>query len=393
MKQQYELTIQPITGVHVGSGETLTPMEYLIRTINNRQMYLTYDSDSILRRVISDSDSLQEYETACSNENMSHLFRFFDKHFTVNNDLDYACEVTEGFLQHYNRNKNNNPLDNAREVLQMYRPKGKKAAVIPGSSLKGSIRTAVLNLAMYEWNEHTYYGQNYKFLEQARENPWHERNRDKRKIDSIQKKIQGEILGEDPKTDVFRSISLGDCRFDPRGTQVVGRIQNIVRQDYDASIQVKGIPIYAEVLKGSLMGANRPSLSRLSIDLELQQKLGLTPSKTRYGNIRSLLRACNYFFKREFYAEEEKFYQDVDDRRLETYHELHKIIDSIPLDSKDTCIIRLGRWSQVEFVTFASGYRLPKTPKNQGYGNTRMVFDFNGQLLPLGWCKCTVKEL
>ena len=61
-------------------------------------------------------------------------------------------------------------------------------------------------------------------------------------------------------------------------------------------------------------------------------------------------------------------------------------------------VIRVGRWSQVEFVTFGSDFRSPKTSpgkggKPKGWGGTRTLFDYNGQYLPMGWCKCTIKPL
>ena len=81
---------------------------------------------------------------------------------------------------------------------------------------------------------------------------------------------------------------------------------------------------------------------------------------------------------------------------MDTIVELKKIIDAIPDDSENEFLLRIGHWSQVEFVTLEENFRNPKTPVRKGkvmpYGTSRIVLNYNGQYLPMGWCKCTVEK-
>ena len=384
MKIFFDVTLQPLTGIHIGTGNSMTPMEYLIDVVNGKNRYITYSSESILDRVVSDPKLLTEYEKACNDSSMVMLHHFFERNFSIRKDLAYICDITKSFYQEYEMKSKKNPLDSTCDVFQMYRPLGKKAAVIPGSSLKGSIRTAMLNLVMHEWDDSSFYDSLYDRFTDAKE-----RN-DTRKASYVEKDVQKKIMGKDPKNDLFRTLSIGDAQFSPKGSQLVGKVINIVTQEYDHTLQAKGIPMYAEVLRGTLMDSETTGSSRFSIDRDLQEILF---RNNRYGSMKSIIQACNYFFKREFVREATKFYDGVDDPRLGLYGELRSMIEQVPSDSEDTFLVRVGRWSQVEFVTLEPMYRLPKVPRDQGHGNTRMVFDYDGQLLPLGWCLCTVKEL
>lgn len=78
------------------------------------------------------------------------------------------------------------------------------APVIPGSSLKGSIRTAILNAALDE----TYM-------------------RDKLPRDD--RRLQQELLDyKDAKQDPFHAVQIGDCKFLAKGTQLVGLVKNVM---------------------------------------------------------------------------------------------------------------------------------------------------------------------
>ena len=165
MKERYKLTIEPITPVHIGTGVELTPLDYKVDTILGKlnfekNMYFKFSSDKILQRMIETGDkkSLSEFEMASVKGNMRELQQFFQKNCTTIEDIDYSCEVTNGFAKLYSENKGKDPYDNASKVYQIYRPEGLKTPVIPGSSLKGSIRTAILNSILYDISDEKYNG-------------------------------------------------------------------------------------------------------------------------------------------------------------------------------------------------------------------------------------------
>lgn len=76
------------------------------------------------------------------------------------------------------------------------------------------------------------------------------------------------------------------------------------------------------------------------------------------------------------------FIKNSDSEKLELINKLFMEIKNITeKESENSFIIRLGRWSQFEFVTLYD--------ENHNFGASRTVLNYDGQYLPMGWCKCT----
>lgn len=372
-REHYKLTIEPITCVHIGTGETLTPLDYKIHTLKSgKNVYLAYSTDSILQHIAKDDTKLKQFDELTKSNDMTALAKFFNDN-VLKDDRTAICDVTKEFFAKYKQNAKKDPLDNAREVLQMYR--NGLYPVIPGSSLKGSIRTAVLNMKMHNWTNDKYNDFYDDFV--AIEN-------EKAKA-RYENKLQKSLLSyKDAKNDPFRAIEIGDCKFDGNGIEIVGVLKNIKTradevEDHNTS------QIQAEVLKGSLMKSKTVGFGRMGINSYLKNSI----------SIKEIIDSCNYFFWREFERKYDKFYSQAVDS-VDLIGKLKEELESVK-NSKNQFIVRLGRWSQVEFVTFEENFRNPKTPKikekQMPYGTTRTVFNYDGQYLPFGWCKCSVKTV
>lgn len=370
-KKRYELQIEPLTGVHIGTGNELTLFDYAVKKIsssgNEKNIYLKYSSDSILDRLIQEGnkDALAEFEAASRAQDMKKLRTFFHEHLNVRFDLEYPCDITESFYRAYQKNKEKDPVENAAVVLQMYRPAGSKKPVIPGSSLKGAIRTAVLNYL-------------------------------------LKKTGQRELLKLDnAKNDPFRALHIADAVFEAKNTQLVGQLQNIA-PGRDKELTPTGMQIQAEIIRGTLIGGKAAAFTETAVDAPLQDAVVPPKDKTDTQfdfkhklSMEEIADACNYFFMAEFDGEYEKFYSEA----VESTAIITKLKSELEKASNtENCfVVRVGRWSQVEFVTFQGSLRKPRVPirngKSNGYGGTRTVFDYDGEYVPLGWCKCTYKEI
>lgn len=394
MKERYKLTIEPLTPVHIGTGVELTPLDYkvtskLATTDFKKNMYFKFSSDKILKRMIESGDTqkLAKFEEASVKGNMKELHSFFQQNLASVEDLDYPCEVTNGFVKRYSENQGKDPYDNASKVYQMYRPEGLKTPVIPGSSLKGSIRTAVLNSILYHISDEKY--------DQLQGDFSH--NRDEKSKVKFEGKMQKSLLGNfsDAKNDPFRAVQIADCSFSAKNSQVVGELYNVSLNQKNNKMKSIGIQIIAEAIKGSLMDSSEKAETTLLIDSDLL-KTNQIPKKITAEEI---VKACNDFFKIQFDNEFEKFYEVCESENCSKLDELDKQISNIVNSNDNSFVIRVGRWSQVEFVTFGSDFRSPKTSKDKktgkpkGWGGTRTLFDYNGQYLPMGWCKCTIEKL
>ena len=390
MKERYKLTIEPLTPVHIGTGVELTPLDYKVTsklgTIDfKKNMYFKFSSDKILKRMIESGDSqkLAKFEEASVKGNMKELQSFFQQNLTSVEDLDYPCEVTNGFVKRYSENQGKDPYDNASKVYQMYRPEGLKTPVIPGSSLKGSIRTAVLNSILYDISDEKYNVLKDEF----------NKVKDPKTFET---KLQKALLGSysDAKNDPFRAVQIADCSFSAKNSQLVGELYNVSLNQQNKKIEHLKIQILAEVIKGNLMGTSEKAETILLLDSDLLK----TNQITKKISAEEIAKSCNNFFKTQFDNEFEKFYELCESTNCSKLDELDKQISNIVNANDNSFVIRVGRWSQVEFVTFGSDFRTPKTPKGKdgkpkGWGGTRTLFDYNGQYLPMGWCKCTIEKI
>ncbi len=379
-KEVFKLTVEPITCVHIGNGEKLTPLDYMVKEIPKiGSMYLSFSSDGILKRIATDKQKSLEFERILSGNNMRLLEEFFHKAFTMD-DLNYPCKVTKEFFRRYSENSEKDPLQNAAEVLQMYRPAGKKYPVIPGSSIKGSIRTAVLNDLMAALSD-----DDYDKLQNDFSNC--KSGYQKKSFEST---IQNKMLNKNnAKNDPFRAVEIGDFNFEAKNTQLVGIIKNVAQNNENEISVCNSSLVQAEVIRGKLCQSESKIIG--TADLRLNKDLAMTNLQQKGVSKKiskeDIIRACNYFYWREFENEYESFYKEAaeDNAKLITLlcKELKQIIDS----NSNSFILRVGRWSQVEFVTFEENFR---APQNKKYGTTRWVFDNDGVYLPLGWCKCTI---
>ena len=375
-KEKYILKVEPITCVHIGNGEELTPLDYFIASNpkTGKTFFIKYSSDSILKRCATDKNAMRQFEQATSSRNMKDVLNFFVEKRDIKLDKEYLCDVTREFAQNYSKNKDKDPLENGRFVQQMYRPEGANYPVIPGTSLKGSIRTAVLNELL----------ENYAMRNELR--------------GLNDNKIQKELLGnyKDAKEDPFRAIEISDCSFPSEGTQSVGIIKNIKNDRNNELIEHNTSILQAEVIKGKLYAKNSNTLGTSNIRFnanlsrtDLQEK-GVSKKIAK----EEIIKSCNNFYLRAFEDDYKKFYKNAVDK-VDSITQLYKELKDIASSQTNSFIIKVGRWSQVEYVTYGNGFRDPKTPKRKGkimpWGTTRWVFDNDGQFLPLGWCKCTIE--
>lgn len=384
-KKIYKVEIEPLTGVHIGTGEVLTKLNYTVKkTKSGIDTYMKFSPDAILKDFLLKNKNLNEFYAASDRNDMKKIMEFFHNNIT-GEVIEYPCDVTKDFFTNYKTKKD--PIENACEVLQMYRPAGKKTPVIPGGSLKGAIRTAVLDDILTNTYTH-----NNDFDERCREFEKHDND-----YKHYEKQIQQELLEyKDAKNDPFRTFLIADAAFAVKNTQLVGRLKNISQSNISTGMQIQ-----AEIIRGLLIDGQAKTETSITIDVPLQRaKFSDCKKSFSFGtktekviSMSEIADICNDFFIHNFEDEYEKFYKNSTDstaiiEKLKTV--LHDAIDR-----KDTFIVRLGRWSQVEFLTFQESFRCPNVPrrrnKPQEYGTSRTVLDYDGNYVPLGWCKCTYK--
>jgi len=387
-------TITPLSGVHIGTGEELTPLDYKIakkieNVVFNEPVYWKLSNDRILQRLGGDEKAMSAFDRASVEGNIKELFNFFHDKCAYVKDTDYFCEITKVFLKNYNENLAKNPHQNAAKVLQMYHTEGTPKPVIPGSAIKGAVRTALLNEYLADLSD-----KDYKFLK--------ERFEQEKNLNKANDKMQQKLFDySDAKNDPLRAVSFSDCSFKHAGTQLVGGLDLVSFNKQAGSLEAIGAQIQAEVIKGELLGGK--AVSELSIDInDMLQKTPISlrrdeqPRRIKKIDFDTIHKSCNEFYWGEFQNEYDKFYKNVYDGTETLIVDLKNKLEAAK-NAKNKFIIRVGRWSQVEFVTFKDNFRKPLTKKDKsgkplGYGGTRTLFDYDGKYVPMGWCVLTLKE-
>ena len=387
-KEIYKLTIEPITCVHIGTGKQLSLLDYTVKeTESGISKYIHFSADSILNRIVRNSAKINEFDVASSSGNMKDLQIFFQENFSEKDDSVYGCETTKEFFETYLKNKALSPYENSALVEQMYRPAGADTPVIPGSSLKGCIRTAILNALLSETDDITY-NKYADFRDKNIEDNCGNQKKLEREFDKLNSQIQKELLSnyDNAKKDPFRAIEFSDCSFLSKNCQIVGLLKTVSTNHHSGELFVSNsTQIQIEAIKGLLMGHDVGAQCLLRLNADLMNQIN---GVTKAFDINDIVCSCNYFYWREFKIEYEKFYKEASvhcDLITDLYKELNEV-----RAKENQFVIRVGRWSQVEFTTLDKNIR---APKNKKYGTTRTIFNYDEQYLPLGWCKCSVERM
>ncbi len=177
---EYVLQLEAITPLHVGSGKLFKQgIDFDVF----RQQVTIYNSNKIHSRLAkSEKTVIQEYEEELREKRPS-LYRFFK---SISWDEKEFIRSRFSITSH-----------SVRDIKEQMKT-GFGIPIIPGSSLKGAMRTAIL-ANFFDVNP------------QKQEDLFEKRNsKNKQKADE---EILHQIFGKDPNSDVVRQIIVGDIPF------------------------------------------------------------------------------------------------------------------------------------------------------------------------------------
>jgi len=344
----YKFTGETISPVTIGSGEEIEPFDYII------EQGLFYRIS--LESVVSDftEEDRNKFYNIIESGNINNLRKFITNRVDVEKHSIYCCQVSDSVEKLY-RDKFED-IQNQLLITPFIRNGIDYLPFIPGSSIKGSIRTAVLSEM----------GKNLNPNQVKKERYW-------------EWKIEGIIFNNldrrnnpDAKCDPFRAVKIRDINF-PDNSTIIAQIKNVAK-NRRGNLFSKSMQLFYEVSKSKLYGGEIKFSGEIIIDEDLQAvgKIGVSKKIT----IDMIKDYCNSFYREKLESEHRKFYR-------QSYMESNS---NALLDEKinnDSFIIRLGRFSGVESVTL-DGYREPKPPG----GNSRNICE---EKYPMGWIKITLK--
>ena len=323
----YKVHIKVVSPVHVGTGEVFEPTTFFV---NEKEGYLgEIDFDRFFNH-FSDED-VSRFKNLCLEGSVASLVKLYD--FVDNLTLKLLdkgidgfvmrkMELCKGFLSHYKKVKSlvkgRSPAgDLHREFnrFTIYRvafSPNERQPILPGSAVKGAVRTAVLNL-----KKSTVKGKSA--------NDYYEK-----RGSYNSKKLESEILKYDPKKinqDPFRLVKFSD--FKPVG-EVNTRVVYAVNRKRDGE-RARGPYQILEVIKPESLFEGEIAF------LEPQKDSGIKKPMV-YEDVINALEA--------FYQKEQEHEKEI----------LQHVGAGVPMFPVSGLPLRLGRHSGAECVTI-EGFR------------------------------------
>lgn len=340
-----KLQCEILSPIHIGTGNELDPLSYLIQGGTLHRVSF--------ERFISDMDEGEraEFEGLLDKGDLIRIRKYVSEHINVYKNCLYSTDVSSKVVSLYNAKIND--IQNQLLINSFIRTEGESKPLIPGSSIKGAIRTAVISS-----------------LAQNSRLPKPKDYREENEFESI-------VLGyKDGKDDPFRGLKIRDKIINDYST-IVREVKNVSKKR-GGILQSNNMQIICETTHSSLTGKPVEFETEMSFDEGLFSTRFLSKTLTK----EQIVKSCNDFYRDKMSKEHEKFYKNSEVEQCSIQ------LLNIPLDG-NTFLIRLGRFSGVECVTL-DDYRNPKPPGNKTtWGTTRNLAEGK---YPMGWVKVTAFE-
>ena len=331
-----------LSPIHIGSGKEINPLEYIIR---DGWLYKIS-----LEKFVFDMDAAgrAEFEAVIEMGDLIKLRKFMADHINIERDTVYAVEVSSAIERIYGEKFGD--IRNRLLTKPFLRTQNETTPLIPGSSFKGAVRTAIIS----------------EFAKEKKP-PKPKNFRDERMFESA-------VMGyDDAKNDPFRALKIRDFLLQGESTQI-RTVENVSRGK-EGVLRFTGVQMTCE--------ATRSILTDTPVKFEIEFlfdgllfKKGFVKEKITPERI---VAACNAFYRPKMEMEHEKFY-----RNSEAEFPSKQLLE-VPVE-ENSFLIRLGRFSGVESVTLDE-YRNPRPPgKRSVWGHSRNIIEGR---YPMGWVKAT----
>lgn len=390
--QHYTLTYMPLSPIHIGTGDSYEPTNYVI---DDGTLYEFDTGGALAALTETDRNELNKIVNARANEDMLKAIQrfFYERRDKLKPWSINAIPVLNGVADLYgkrvgqtaNRESGGGQVLNKLEIDRTACNPVNRQPVLFGSSIKGAIRTALLNQvnqgerASERKGLHEFQGRLFQYLDPERGKP---------------------VLERDP----LRLIQLGDAAWDTAqclpATQIylaVNRKKSPVVDEKGALRQAMGENLYQilECIPVFYGNGFKGQVAIQHIDLDAPNKL---PAESLRFSITDIAAACNRFYLPQLTSErtllQERGYGDGN--WLKQLSELFTMAQE-RIKTGKVFLLRIGRHSGAEAVT-VSGARNGNIKIMKGKGQQSEYADApktiwlaandpkqRTGLLPFGW--------
>jgi len=356
-QETYKIKADILTPVHIGDGTELEPLEYVIKDkfykVNLEEWLSTLSGEKA-----------EEFQRLTGREyaqmsTLTALRRFVRDNIDIDKYTEWSVNVSEAVKGRYEERFD--APENQLPMSPFIRTANKP--YLPGSSIKGAIRTAYLNFLKMQ-------------LQTVNE---------KRRADLVEGELLGaNIKGKDDRPkfaidkDPFRAIKVKDI-FLPENSTFFAEVINHNKKDN--RINPTTIQILSEVSYGSLIGKPVSAELEISIDKKVlsHQDSGIN-THNKEITIETFLKACDNFYKDALKEERDKFLKNAIGGE-----EIGKAYQQILDNTKNGYLFRLGWGSGLISMTISEDLR----DRNARYGKSKHLIN---NTLPLGFVKLSYNK-
>jgi len=365
--KRYSLQLNILSPVHIGCGTDYNPLSYVIDTAHNELCSFTPQN---LAEILNpdEFDQLDKISDMRGAGGLNAMSLFIGRYASdIRKASSHRVKTASGISKEYQEVLNGNAQRRGQiEIARTFYNPYTNTPIIPGSSIKGAIRTAVLS-ELNDGNEHP-----------------------------NKKNYNTDLLGGAFSEDPFRLIKIGDASQNSKEEGLHSKVVYAVNK-YKAPngnlLSGKGITVRLETI-ASMFENNRSYSSSLNLT-KLGNVSGKIPKNDFHWKFSDLARMCNNFYRPKLESDlvtlgshNKKFVAQVRQKILENESVASR------LDLNNAFILRVGHHSGAESVTM-DGARLIQIRRGRGNisyekRSTTQWFtsdqhDGSAAMTPFGW--------
>jgi CRISPR-associated protein Csm5 len=370
----YRLKLTMLSPVHIGTGEELSPDEYVVDRLDKDNYRLRAIDLPALFSGLSPQQR-QAFDLAAGASSVSMLYRFIADNADRSRHVRWQAATNEELFNLYRRG-----LEDPSGMLAVHpmpRTGLNSLPYVPGSSIKGAIRTAVIQRII---------DSRPGWAETLARSAGRGSQRD---VQALEAQVLGCLTGAgraEIRADPFRAVRITDCTL-PDSATSIDPVDLVSLRPGPAAGDRGASPIrmFYEMTFSALDGEEVRAEGALALD----EGLFGTPVRrsgrwdfphcvSRAVAAREILDACSGFYLPRLEQEKQRA-QAARPALGATYARLLELAGGL---ASNQAIIRLGRFSHVECVTLAPPLRRASGGMSRGLAA--------GQL-PMGWAAISLE--
>jgi len=352
----YTMKIRFLTPVFIGSGYELDALSYTVQREDGKNYLIFFD----IQKWLNKNSTNPEIQDALRRFNYLELRKIIAKS-DVKDFLLYKIEIASSHFNQLYKEISEGKKEENQLIVELFPRNGTNFnPYLPGSSIKGSIRTAIGNYK-------------YPSVESEVKKKCSQKQRKKDECYSVYNRL---IFGN-PKEDVFKYLKISDCIL-PKDSTLIVEPKEVSKK------QKKSHPPknFVEATKSLIFGNGLEVKTKCVIGDFRDLEKGVKRQIPSFNLVFLIERINEFYLKR--YEEELKFYDTphlihIKGRMENIQRQIEKEIGN-----GNTALLRIGHFSHIECITWDN-----RKPKAKTYGTTRTLVNGN---YPFGWVLISFEE-